>query len=190
MKSRGILDVFPVFHTEKMSLKIRPQPKTIDSEFPYTSNDPGGVSCPSTAAWYRWDLPIPRTRAFTARIRSYYTKSEEKSKGGVGRDGKIVSAASKLTIRLSAFHSKTIKWNLSGRQNESFRASAHTGVGISIKIRIIYRHTDCSNPPFSGIHPQEIVLLFRRLPHQESGLVRNDREFDKFPISRSAYYSR
>ena len=53
------------------------------------SNDPGGVSCPSTAAWYRWDLPIPRTRAFTARIRSYYTKSEEKSKGGVGMDEKM-----------------------------------------------------------------------------------------------------
>ena len=48
-----------------------------------------GEPCVFPDLQYRWDLPIPRTRAFTARIRSYYTKSEEKSKGGVGMDEKM-----------------------------------------------------------------------------------------------------
>ena len=34
--------------------------------------------------------------------------------------------------------------------------------------------------PFLGIYPREVVRLTGGLPHQESGLVRNDREFDKF----------
>ena len=45
-----------------------------------------------------------------------------------------------------------INWNLSGRQNMSFRTSAHTGVGISIEFQAAHRHTVCSNLPFPGIH--------------------------------------
>ena len=37
------------------------------------------------------------------------------------------------------------------RTTLSFRTSAHTGVGISIKFRATYRHTDRSFIPFSGI---------------------------------------
>ena len=66
------------------------------------------------------------------------------------------------------------------RTTLSFRTSAHTGVGISIEFQIIHRHTDCSILPFPGIHPREIVRLFRRLPRQCALLYRNDREFAKF----------
>ena len=65
-------------------------------------------------------------------------------------------------------------------KNVSFRASAHTGVGISIEFQAAHRHTVCSNLPFPGIHSRKVVRLSGGLPHQESGLVRNDREFDKF----------
>ena len=41
-----------------------------------------------------------------------------------------------------------------------------TFVGISIEFQTIYRHTDCFILPFPGVHPQETVLLSRRLPHQ------------------------
>ena len=34
--------------------------------------------------------------------------------------------------------------------------------------------------PFSGILPREVVRLTGGLPHHLRGLVRNDREFDKF----------
>ncbi|MDY5643131.1 MAG: hypothetical protein SPG79_09070, partial [Candidatus Faecousia sp.] len=56
--------------------------------------------------------------------------------------------------------------NLAGRQNVSFRTSAHAGVGISIDFRVSYRHTDRSFAPFSGIRPREMVLLSGRLPRQ------------------------
>ena len=59
-------------------------------------------------------------------------------------------------------------WNLAGRQNGSFRASAHTGVGIPIEFWVAYRHTNCSFAPFSGIRQRKIVLLSRRLPHQRA----------------------
>ena len=75
-----------------------------------------------------------------------------------------------------------VNWNLEHRQNVSFRTSAHTGVGISIEFQIIHRHTDCSILPFSGIHPQKIVLLSRRLPHHLRGLVRNDWFFDSLKL--------
>ena len=53
-----------------------------------------------------------------------------------------------------------------------------TFVGISIEFQVVYRHTVCSGLPFSGIYPRKVVLLFWRLPRQESELARNDREFD------------
>ena len=43
-----------------------------------------------------------------------------------------------------------------------------SGVGISIEFRAAYRHTACSNLPFLGIHPREMVLLSGRLPHQSA----------------------
>ena len=52
------------------------------------------------------------------------------------------------------------------RTTLSFRTSAHSGVGISIKFRAVYRHTDHSFAPFSGIHPGEVVLLSGGLPRQ------------------------
>ena len=48
----------------------------------------------------------------------------------------------------------------------SFRASAHTGVGISIDFRTAYRHTDCPILPFFGVYPREVALLTGGLPHQ------------------------
>ena len=66
------------------------------------------------------------------------------------------------------------------RTTLSFRTSVHTGVGISIKIRAAFRHTVCSILAFSGVYPRKVVRLSGGLPHQESGLVRNDREFVKF----------
>ena len=45
---------------------------------------------------------------------------------------------------LSGSVHKATNWNLTHRQNVSFRTSAHTGVGISIEFRAIYRH------PFVG----------------------------------------
>ena len=65
-------------------------------------------------------------------------------------------------------------------QHCHLRTSAPASVEISIEFQTAYRHTDGPILPFPGIHPREMVLLFRRLPHQESGLVRNDREFVKF----------
>ena len=41
-------------------------------------------------------------------------------------------------------HHSPLNWNLSNRQNVSFRTSAYTGVGISIEFQTIYRH------PFVG----------------------------------------
>ena len=54
------------------------------------------------------------------------------------------------------------------RTTLSFRTSAHTGVGISIKFRAVYRHTDCFILPFPGILPRRIVLLSGRLPRQSA----------------------
>ena len=76
--------------------------------------------------------------------------------------------------------------NLSHRQNVSFRTSARTGVGISIEFRAAYRHTDRS---FLCCFPESTCVLSRNgTPIREiatpvCGLVRNDREFDKFQFS-------
>ena len=67
---------------------------------------------------------------------------------------------------ISADRNKTTNWNLTHRQNESFRTSPQTGVGISIEFQIIRRHTDGSILPFSGIHPRKVVLLTGGLPRQ------------------------
>ena len=52
-----------------------------------------------------------------------------------------------------------------------------TFVGISIEFQVVYRHTVCSNLPFSRVYPREVVLLFERLPRQCALLYRNDLEF-------------
>ena len=57
---------------------------------------------------------------------------------------------------------------MTGRQNGSFRASAHTGVGIPIEFQATYRHTVCSNLPFSGAYSRKVVRLTGRLPHQSA----------------------
>ena len=79
---------------------------------------------------------------------------------------------------LSVLVSTLTNWNLTN--SRSLRTSPHTGVGISIEFQAAHRHTDCSNLPFSGFLPREIVLLSRRLPRQCELLYRNDREFVKF----------
>ena len=83
-------------------------------------------------------------------------------------------------LRRSVSFYGAVNWNLTHRQNVSFRASPQTGVGISIEFQAAQRHTGRSILPFPGIHPREIVLLSGRLPRQCELLYRNDREFVKF----------
>ena len=95
-----------------------------------------------------------------------------------GRFFRLLREAKRLPYALT-------NWNLSGRQNMSFRTSAHTGVGISIEFQAAHRHTVCSNLPFPGIHSRKVVRLTGGLPRQCALLYRNDREFDKFQFARA-----
>ena len=61
-----------------------------------------------------------------------------------------------------------MNWNLAGRQNVSFRTSAHTGVGISIDFLETHRHADCSILLIFGVYLRKVVLLSGGLPHQSA----------------------
>ncbi len=83
----------------------------------------------------------------------------------------------------------SLNWNLSGRQSLSFRASAHTGVGISIEFQAAYRHTNCPFGAVPGILPREVVRLTGRLPHQSADwfAMTGNSIARQIPISQSAY---
>ena len=104
-------------------------------------------------------------------------------------------------FRIPAFFSKQINWNLqrkSGpRTTLSFRASAHTGVGIPIEFRVTYRHTDRTFYTIFWISSTKSGASNQEIATPVCGLVRNDREFVKFQFSallllpdpRFSYYS-
>ena len=106
------------------------------------SNDPGGVSCPSTAAWYRWDFPIPRIRTFS--------RPDQKL---LYQTGRKMQEQYRPRRKKCMFSSRVLRRKrINGICGESHGLEQHchsepvrlTGVGISIEFQAAYRHTVCS----------------------------------------------
>ena len=117
------------------------------------SNDPGGVSCPSTAAWYRWDFPIPRIRTFSRPDQKllYQTGRKMQEQDSPRRK--------KCMFSCQVLRRKRINGNLWGkpwpRTTLSFRTSPLNWCGN------LHRIPGCLSSyslfyPFSGFYPREV----------------------------------
>ena len=117
------------------------------------SNDPGGVSCPSTAAWYRWDFPIPRIRTFSRPDQKLLYQTGRKMQEQYRPRRKKCMFSSRVLRR------KRINGNLWGkpwpRTTLSYRTSPLNWCGN------LHRIPGCLSSyslfyPFSGFYPREV----------------------------------